>query len=285
MAHELTTNELKEAIIIIDNEAIRLRNEIKKSELDSDKIKQEDLYKLKDTVLEILQKRKLLYTLGYYIQKVNDKEHKLFINKIGSEDDDNIIYSLKRYMSKSQKKKYKVEFIGNISLIEPQKINSELEINEAIQIIEKYIKTTKEEIEKEENKKQQKENDKKPNPNKVNKINKAKQTKKNSYKKEKFIIKETKLVELTKLKVVKGIHINGRLNPITTKEKKKEIIEKVSKNKGEYPKDEAILVHKSKDPEDKRRVVYNIEDGYRRFLLAGEIGLDKVYVNIIDESK
>lgn len=65
-------------------------------------------------------------------------------------------------------------------------------------------------------------------------------------------------------------------------QKKDELIKHLEE-KGVYPKDDAILVWKDKDPEDRRRIVYNIEDGYRRFVLSDELGIDKVYVDIIEE--
>lgn len=103
-------------------------------------------------------------------------------------------------------------------------------------------------------------------------------------KEETFRIKDTKLVELHRLRVVRDIHINGApFNQREMEQKKKELIKYLEKNNGIYPKHEAILVWKNKDPKDKRRVVYNIEDGYRRSILSKELGLDKVYVNIIEE--
>lgn len=103
-------------------------------------------------------------------------------------------------------------------------------------------------------------------------------------KEETFKIKETKLVDLHRLRVVRDIHINGApFNQREMEQKKKELIEHLEKNNGVYPKHEAILVWKDKDLEDKRRVVYNIEDGYRRCVLSKGLELDKVYVNIIEE--
>lgn len=111
------------------------------------------------------------------------------------------------------------------------------------------------------------------------------QGKKSKNKKDKiFKIKETKLVDLHRLRVVKDIHVNGApFNQVELAQKKKELVEYLEKNNGVYPKHEAILVWKDKDPEDRRRVVYNIEDGYRRFVLSNELELDEVYVNIIEE--
>ena len=103
-------------------------------------------------------------------------------------------------------------------------------------------------------------------------------------KEEAFKIKETKLVELHRLRIVKDIHINGApFNKRSMGQKKKELIEYLEKSNGVYPKDDAILVWKDRDPEDKRRVIYNIEDGYRRYTLSKELGLDKVYVDVIEE--
>lgn len=101
-----------------------------------------------------------------------------------------------------------------------------------------------------------------------------------------FEIKEMKLVELDRLRIVKDVHINGApFNVELTRKKKQELISYLEKNDGVYPKEEAILVWKDRDPKDRRRVIYNVEDGYRRYVMSGELGLNKVYVNIIDDTK
>lgn len=94
---------------------------------------------------------------------------------------------------------------------------------------------------------------------------------------------EIKHVELSRLKVVRDVHTKDSLNAKKFAKKKEEMARKVDENKGRYPKDEAILVLKAKDSEDKRRVVYHIQDGFRRFLISQELGLEKVYVEITDE--
>ena len=103
-------------------------------------------------------------------------------------------------------------------------------------------------------------------------------------KKKKFKIKETKLIDLNKLRIVKDIHINGKpFNVEGMKLKKLDMIKQVEKNKGIYPKQEAILVYRDKDPKDRRRVIYKVEDGYRRYVISKELSLDKVYVSVIEE--
>ena len=97
-------------------------------------------------------------------------------------------------------------------------------------------------------------------------------------------IKETKLVDLSRLRIVKDIHINAApFNRKSMKEKREKVVKHLKESNGVYPKEEAILVWKSKDPEDRRRIIYNIEDGYRRYVISNEIGLEKVYVKIIDD--
>jgi len=261
MIYEISLSELKKAIILIDNEALRLRDQIMKTGENSDKKKQKKLYNLKNRVLSLLEKQTLFYSTGYYKQRLNGKEYRVFINELRGENDDTIIYSVKRHKIKNKKYQLSVEYKGTVGLIEPQDIKSNLGLKEAIKTIKRYITI-------------------------VN--NKSKNYIKDK-KNEKTVIHpkiiETKMVELSKLKVVRDVHINGWLNPITFKHKKEELKKKISENKGNYPKEEAILVHKLKDSEDKRRIVYNIEDGYRRFLLSEELGLDKVYVDIIDEQE
>lgn len=251
MKKEINIEMLEKAISVIDNEALRLRDEIKKTKKRSDKVQQRLIYTLKDKIVDKLYRQKLLYTDGYYNQKVDNREQKLFVNKVVGGN------GIEIYTSNSYKGKEDCfNELGDIIRIEHKKLNNNLNLNQAMQMIENYIK---------------------------NKENKNNKTKKSSYKNLKNKIKETKLVELSRLRVIRDVHINGNLNPILTEQKKKELKVMLANNKNKYPKEEAILVHKSKDPKDKRRIVYNIEDGYRRFLLAEELGLDKVYVNIIDE--
>ena len=253
MSDEIDLSKLKEAIIVIDNEAIKLRNQINNTGEFKDKTKQKKLYSIKDRILYILQKQGLLYSTGYYRQIRKNKESKVFINEIKGVIDDKKIYSIRNYRKRYKKNQEPVECKGEIGLIDPQTLNSNLGLEEAIKLLKGYI---------------------------LIEGNKYKKSNKN----EKFKIKETKLVELFRIRVVRRVHINGKLNPIRTKQMKNKL-EKALEDNNKYPKEEAILVYKARDPKDKRRIVYNIQDGYRRFLLAGELGIDKVYVNIIDESE
>ncbi len=92
-----------------------------------------------------------------------------------------------------------------------------------------------------------------------------------------------KLVEISRLRVVRDVHIGCWMNPKTTAKKKVEFLEYMKENNNTYPKSEAILVRKAKDEKDKRKVVYHIEDGYRRYLLSKEFEFEKVYVDILDK--
>lgn len=253
MSKKIDRSKLKEAIVLIDNETLKLRDRIKKTGESSDKIKRKKLYSLKDRVLYILQKQGLLYSTGYYKQVRDEVENRVFINKLIGEKDDTKIYSIRKYRRRGQKNQRELECQGEIGLLDPQTLNSNLGLEEAIKLLKGYI---------------------------LIEGNKYKKSNKN----EKFKITETKLVELFRLRVVRRVHINGKLNPIRTKQMKNKL-EKALEDNNKYPKEEAILVYKARDPKDKRRIVYNIQDGYRRFLLAGELGIDKVYVNIIDESE
>lgn len=98
-----------------------------------------------------------------------------------------------------------------------------------------------------------------------------------------FKVKEKKYVELSRLRVVLDVHKEEGVNPQKFAKKKRSMTSKVEENKGKYPQEEAILVFKAKDPGDKRKIVYNIQDGFRRYLISQELGLEKVCVAIIDE--
>lgn len=97
MSKKIDRSKLKEAIVLIDNETLKLRDRIKKTGESSDKIKRKKLYSLKDRVLYILQKQGLLYSTGYYKQVRDEVENRVFINKLIGEKDDTKIYSIRKY--------------------------------------------------------------------------------------------------------------------------------------------------------------------------------------------
>ena len=231
------------AIIVLDNEAIRLREStIGKSFKEKKRLffDRKHIYYLIDRVLKSLYNDDILEITGYYLQTSKDSTIKLYINKIKGYNEE--IYSQQSYSKDSES----LECKGNMVLTESREVDTDMTFKEARLFLLNYLKTPKED--------------------------------------KKFEIKETKLVELYRLRVVKDVHINGHpMNPETTRAKKSELLEYLENNKGIYPKEEAILVWKDKDPKDRRRVIYNIEDGYRRYLLSEELGLEKIYVNIIEE--
>ena len=63
MSKKIDRSKLKEAIVLIDNETLKLRDRIKKTGESSDKIKRKKLYSLKDRVLYI---------------NINDTNYKIF---------------------------------------------------------------------------------------------------------------------------------------------------------------------------------------------------------------
>lgn len=117
--------------------------------------------------------------------------------------------------------------------------------------------------------------------------NKKKKSNQKNYRPQKieYKVKETKSVPLDKIKVVKEIHKLNNMNPDKYEMKKHEMKDLVEKNKGKYPKSEAILVWRKKDSEDKRRVIYELEDGLRRYLIAKDFNLENIQVNIIDDEQ
>ena len=220
------------------------------------------LYSIKSKAMNLLFKQKLFYTTMSYTQKINEKENTLYVGRVEGNNKD--IYSLQCFRKKGTEIQYK----GTIGIIKHEEITSELSVNDAVSILKNYI------------------NSKVLDKGKTSSFEKNNIIKKsNSKAKEdkKYKVKETKLVEIERLRVVKDIHLNGNLNPNTTEIKRKQLIEKINNNNSIYPKDEAILVYKARDPKDKRKIVYNIEDGYRRYRLSSEFNLEKVYVDIIEE--
>lgn len=244
------------AIIVLDNEAIRLREStVGKSFKEKKRIffDRKHIYYLIDRVLKDLYNDDILEITGYYLQTSKGNSTKIYINKIKGYDEE--IYSQILYDKNSEN----IELKGDIGLTQSREVDTDMNFKEARLFLLNYLKN--------------------PNNIEVNAESKISNVKEDK----EFKIKETKLVELYRLRVVKDTHINGYpLNPETTNKKKKELLEYLENNKGIYPKEEAILVWKGKDPKDRRRVVYNIEDGYRRYVLSEELGLEKIYVSIIE---
>lgn len=250
--------------MFLDNDAIRLRNKKRntnKVERELICLEQEEIYNLKDKILFLLYEQGFLESTHYFIQYAkNGKEQKIYISKVPGNDSK--ITSLVPFHKKTELLKSK----GKIGMMKYKKSNTKLTTEKAKQTIEDYIKDA----------------DKKPEKSITSDKAAKKNIKKSVFKKQNFKT-ETKLVDLSKLRVVKNIHKNGHLNPKTYEQKKFDLMVAINENDGLYPKSEAILVRKAKDPEDKRRIVYNIEDGYRRYVISNELSLDKVYVDVIVE--
>ena len=273
------TDKIIDALEVINNEALILRDKAKIDKEQAKELKniQKDLYLLKDNVMNKLYRNRILCTVGYYKQILDNSVQRVFVNKIKGNDTE--IHSLHCYKNK----KYIYKYIGDVGLIEVKDLDIDLSLFQAMEILNEFlarpisrpVNKPKPKVETETKTQAKSESQ---NKEKTKEKDKTSQAEKPDYK-----IKETKLVELSRLRVVRDVHIDCYLNPITTQDKKAELKKYMDDNKGKYPKDQAILVHKAKDPKDRRRVIYNIEDGYRRYTLAGELGLDKVYVDIIDE--
>ncbi|WP_129596101.1 hypothetical protein [Anaerophilus nitritogenes] len=254
--NNIEMNKIAKAIEYIDNEAIKLRDQTKavKNEPKSFEFinsKKKELYSIKDKVLTHLYKQNLLITKGYIKQEVDNHKNKIYELRIIGDETNTSIQSIFPYTSNLQDKNKE---IGNIGLIPYRNLDGDLTLDEALTIAEEYLKSNS-----------------KP--------------KKKEFFTNNYTIKETKLVELSKIKIVKDIHNQNNINKEKYKLKKDDLEELISNHKGVYPKARAILVLKRKDPEDKRRVIYHLEDGLIRYLISKEIGLEKIYVNVIDESK
>lgn len=104
-------------------------------------------------------------------------------------------------------------------------------------------------------------------------------------KKRDFKIKDTKSVDIEKIRLVKEIHRSEELNSIAFEAKKLAFLDKLKTCKGKFPKDEAVLVWKEKDSTDKRKIVYNLEEGLENYLIAKDLELNLVQVNIIDSER
>ena len=244
-------DQLAKAILIVDNEAINLRDIIKKVPQENISLRktlkqqQENLYKIKLKIMRRLYHQKQVYTCAVYTQESFTAKGNKFIREIYENEFNGVkIFDISKYKIPGKVCENK----GDIGLIAYEKMdNTSAVIDNAIEIINKYLNYRKKDKDK------------------------------------RYEISETKLVDISKIRVVRPIHMYDNLNAETTKKRLEYISKKIDENKGKYPKDEAIQVHKVKDINDKRKVVYNLYDGLRRFKIAKQLNINKVYVSILEE--
>lgn len=251
------------AMLVAENQAIKMRDDrsIKKhKEQRRLYMKRRDIYDLRDKVLKALAKKDLLEVSGYYLQKIEDQEPmKIYINRIKGYRQE--ICNQRLYVNKDDKD---LECKGQIGLMQQKEINNDMTYAQARSVLLNFLN---------ERFKVQARDPKKAKA-------KTKKVKKD------YKIKERKLVELHRLRLVKDSHLNSQKldeEKMAADKKKLEVL--LDKDTGKYPKDKAILVWRAKDPEDRRRVIYKVEDGYKRYLISKILGLEKVYVDIIEEEE
>lgn len=251
-----------EAVTYIENEGLRLRDEAnaarKTPELYRElSEKKQEIYALKERFLDIASSQKLLVTTGYMAQQVGKFKAKLYQNKVIGDSSETLITSFKPCKASKECRSNK---LGEVGLMPYRELETALDFETAMEIVRAYVEENKSLVSKDKTAKSA------PKPEK-----------------KKYDIKETKSVSLAKLRVVKDIHVESSLNREKYDEKKSELERLIAENKGKYPKSEAIVVKKRKDPEDRRRVVYEIEDGFKRFVISKELGLADVQVSILED--
>jgi nitrogen regulatory protein PII-like uncharacterized protein len=243
-------DKLIEAIVYVDNEALKLRDKAESvrdipSEFRALGSQKRKLYTTKKAVLDAMSEQNLISTKGYIVQDVKGLKTKVYQNRVIGDERERVITSLKPY---SKDLSQKSVHMGTLSgLMCHRELESELDMDKALRIISDYIESG------------------------------------SGGDKVEYPVKEIKLVKLSKVKVVKDEHRDLKLSQEKYKVEKQRLMGAVDDNKGRYPKSEAILVRRRKDPEDKRRVIYHLEDGLTSYLIAQELGLTDIQVKIIDE--
>lgn len=250
------------AMLVSDNQAIKMRDErSKKTHKEQRRLymKRRDIYDLRDKVLKALAKQDLLEVDSYYLQRIEDQEPmKIYINKIKGYKQE--MYNQRLYVDKDDKD---LECKGEIGLMQQKEVNNDMTYPQAKSVLLNYLNNNF------------KVQARIPNKNKITKPKKVE---------EEYKVGERKLVELHRLRLVKDKHLNNqKLDEEKMAADKDKLEAFLEKDTGKYPKDKAILVWKAKDPEDRRRVIYRVEDGYKRYLISKELELEKVYVDIIEE--
>lgn len=257
-----TITNLVEAIDFLNNEALRLRDQAKatRSIPESYKLlsqKKDQCYSLKNDIVQRLFKEQRINPQGHILQRIDENENfvRIFVAKVrGDENQTEVTVGL----SSSNPPKIFSKKLREINgLIPFEKKETDLTLERAIETIESYLKS----------------------PVKIS-------TRKKSNKKQKVVypIKETKLVELSKLVVNMDVYKTPPKEE-TYREKKESVERKLSASRGKYSKDIVIIARKMKNPEDRRKVIYRIEIGYANYLVLRDMGIEKAYVQVIDEDK
>lgn len=256
-----------EAVTYIENEGLKLRDQVKAAKSTPELFKElserkQEIYSAKESFLNLASKQNLLLTTGYVVQRVGKFKVKIYQNKVVGDSSEKLVTSFKPYKYDSSCEDMK---LGEIGLMSYREMETDLDLEKALEIVKAY--TGIKEITK----------SAKKTASKGNVSNSGKREEQD------YPIKETKSIELDKLRVVKDVHTESTINRERYAAKKEEMKALIAENKGKYPKSEAIVARKRKDPEDRRRVIYEIEDGFRRFMISKELGLSNVQVSIIEE--
>lgn len=252
-------DKIVEAIVYVDNEALRLRDEAKAARDIPERFKslmfqKRELYTAKKTALEVMSEQNLICTTGYVLQGLEGFKTRIYQNKVVGDDGEAVITSLKPYTKTLEHKDNKLG--TTTGLMYHRELETDLDTEEALSIISDYIQSCSAEQYRDD-----------------------KDISENIAAVPEHPVKETKLVKLSKVIAVKDTDRDTD----QYESEKARIISAIECNKGRYPKSEALLVRKRKDSEDKRRVVYHLEEGLMRYTVAQDLGLLDIQVSIIDE--
>lgn len=242
-----------EAIVYIDNQALKMRDLARECSKNSPELRslveeKNKLYKLKDLAMKLLSSQSDFSALGYFEQSLkNSVVSRVYKYEAGGYE----IFSVKPY-TKNPKQ---LGSLGEIGYLSPRELNSNMNLEEAMVILKNYLADTGVELE----------------PSHKLTETALKQEGSNAS----YEIVDRKLVECHRLRLDDAISLDSFSKQVPS------LLDLASNSKKKYPDELDLVVSKDKDPENKRRVIYNVKDNFATLLAVRELGLEKVYVNIL----
>lgn len=255
--YKSSLNGIIEAIVYIDNEALKIRDLAREGSRDSIELnsllgQKNELYALKDQAMRLLSSQGSITTLGYFDQSLENSNLVTRVYKYESAGFE--FYGVKPY----DKNYRQLESLGDMGYLSPRDIDSDLTLEKSVEVLRDYLSGT---------------------PTSDEPLSQSIDTPANedisvnSSQSYEFI--DRKLVECHRLRVDESISLDSFSEEVPS------LIDLASSSKKKYPDELELIVSKDKDPENKRRVIYKVKDNFATLLAVRELGLEKVYVNIL----
>lgn len=266
---------LCEAILVLDNESVKIREILENSETGSNeelKKNRNENYYLKDIALKLLYKSSLLEIKGYYSQMMEGLNHKIYITKCFN-------YEIATVKNLSRK-----DDALDLGELKTKTINQEtkfgLDVDRAKSIIKEFCfinnngsKYSLDEKKFKERARELKMLKKSPLRKSIDIV--VREIIKDEEPKVEFKIDQTKLVEIERIQFLDDADYD-----LDKKNQLKKEFKEIMDNKKKIDSNHYPIVYKKKD---KRKIVYAIETGIETYYALKELDVKKIHVKIIEE--